>query len=211
MHTETNATSVFVLLVATFLERFLFLVNSNNRKHQERYKKWLLSVPRLHLLLSTNPRKVLNFGHFKKTTEICESLLKQLTACESANPESIPRALFGTMLIKHSITIGCIWKSVQKSPGCHWGDSTSGKGTAMSVWEELHLDLPAPDGCLDNEFSRVWIWPNISQSHQSGLGSPHLSFSLRQKGSGNTRVARPCCRRQRNNPCQVPVLLYRDC
>lgn len=157
MHTETNATSVFILLVATFLERFLFLVNSNNRKHQERYKKWLLCVPRLHLLLSTNPRKVLNFGHFKKTTEICESLLKQLTACESANPESIPRALFGTMLIKHSIMSGCIWKSVQKSPGCHWGDSTQWEGDSY-----VSLGRTSPWLACSRWLSGQWVFQSVN-------------------------------------------------
>lgn len=39
-------------------------------------------------------------------------------------------------------------------------------------------------------FSRVWIWPSISWTHQFGLGSCHCSFSPRWRCSGNTGVAR---------------------
>lgn len=62
-------------------------------------------------------------------------------------------------------------------------------------------------------FSRVWIWPSISWTHQFGLGSCHCSFSPRRRCSGNTGVARtdPTAGGRETTPVRYQLCFYRAC
>lgn len=82
-------------------------------------------------------------------------------------------------------------KSVREAPGWHWGDPSQREGDSYVSSGRASPRLACSQmAAWPMRFSRVWIWPSISWTHQFGLGSCHCSFSPRRRCSGNTGVAR---------------------
>lgn len=113
----------------------------------------------------------------------------------------------GPTYTKHSPRVAATENQCRKLQGATEGILISGKGTAMSAWEELHLDLPAPRWLpgqwvfqsvdLAMHLTVTPVWAGITPV----LSLPATEVFWQHQGSKD----RPCSRRQRDNPmrCQV--------
>lgn len=197
MHTQTSLTTFCSLLAVIRQGRFLSHPSSweihITVATEKSCEKWLLSVPRLHLLLSTSPRKVVTGLIYSERPPKSVRVTEAAHALQVCKPGKHPKNLTGNRvtLSKTSESLWCADAEISAgSPRMSLRGPTSvERGQLCQLGQSFTSACLLPDGCLaDTVFQGVDLAKCLMGTPVWGGIAP--SLSPRQRCPGNTVVAR---------------------